>query len=731
MADELNAKSYTSKIKIGGVVYNLKDNEAQSLIAVLNGAKTVDGSVLNSIKLYAQNADYGATTLAEALGTVESKVSTLNSDKTTDGSVAFQVYNNSKDAIYSITPAKTRLATEEDVTAGLATEVGETIVVEPSKVVTIQEAIKNAANSIGNLTINGKSPDENMSVVLNASDINRADGVNTIESTLTQAETDIDAVENRLNILEGDSSVEGSVLKSIKDTASSAVYKVVTGGESVQKTVTIADAIESLENKVSEDTTALRTDINANTTAIETLNGTVETEGSVNHTVYNKAGDATFKFAGAETATTIKAAIQANADAIDAVNNGKITVVDALPKANEECGKTIYLVPKTASVEDGGKGMPEGTPGYIEWVCIADEIQGEHHVWSEIGDTDIDLSDYATMDWVKANAKYAIYKTTEENVEVTVAQALDDLFSKLSEGTATLRADLNAEVERATAAENALSNRVTTTETDLTTLKGGVNVEGSVANTVKISAKDAIYSEAVEAVKHTVTAEETIDESSPYYGQPAGTEVEVTPAKAEQTIAQGIKNVEDTISAEIVRAKAAEKANADAIATNATNIAELQSKVKGTTVKSVNGVAANDSNGGDITVGADIINYSSDVTVKDAIDDLSIRTTSLENSEISLQVNGVDATVTKDNNNNQTASVTIDAKDIKMDKNATVTIFDKINNLVNSNANAITSVGIKNGTGCWSVDADDAEMLNWTDITLETSDATFLVPNAE
>ena len=62
--------------------------------------------------------------------------------------------NNSKDAIYSIVPEVTREATQEDVNAGTASSVGEIIVVTPAKVTTIQEAIENAANSIGNLTVN-------------------------------------------------------------------------------------------------------------------------------------------------------------------------------------------------------------------------------------------------------------------------------------------------------------------------------------------------------------------------------------------------------------------------------------------------------------------------------------------------------------------------------------------------------------------------------------------------
>ena len=564
----------------------------------------------------------------------------------------------------------------------------------------------------------------------------------TVESTLAQAESDIDAVEGRLDVLEGDTSKVGSVDNKILTQAKDAIYddtetwvitandgyhmengvavlgdgprtEVVTSdpgelanAQVVKKSkVTIAQAISNLESKVGEDTTALRKDIDANTSAIEVLNGEVGTAGSVKDTVFNKAGDATFTFAGAETATTIKAAIQANADAIEAVNNGKITVVTQLPSAGEDCAKTIYLVPKTASVENGGKGAEEGTPGYIEWVCLGD-IDGNHN-WEEIGDTDIDLTDYATHDWVTKNAKDAIYKEATTNGvdgEVpakTIAQALDELFSKVAEGTQTLRNDLNAEIERATIAEEALDGRVTANETAIETLNSGVEVVGSVSNSIREQAKDATYIEATEGTKKV-------------------------------TISEAIAANTKAISDEASRAKAAEKANADGIESLDGRVDELEAKVTGTTVKSVNGIEATVENGGAITIGASDIDYTNGITVADAIDDLDTRTSALENAELSMQVNGVDAIVTKAGDNTG-VSVTIDAKDIKMNKESegSVSIFDKISNMLSSTATAITSVSVKSGTGTWSVDADDAEMLDWSDIELDTSDATFLVPSAE
>lgn len=771
MAEELSEKLYTSKLNINGNIYYLRDTDAQALIAKLNGADTVEGSVFNSIKTLAQNADYGETTLGTALTNAEGKIATLNGDVKTEGSVKFQIYTDAKNAVYSITPAVTREATEDDITAGLATEVGEIIVVTPAKVTTLAEAIDGAANSIGNLTINSHKPDASGSVVLNASDIKRADSENTIESTLSQAESDIDAVEGRLDTLEGDTSVNGSVLKSIKDTAVNATYN---------DTKTIGEAIKAATDAVEAEVTRATEAEEALATVVSNLTADVNTEGSVKNTVYNNAQYGTFKFTGAEASTTIAAAIQANADAIDAVNNGKITLVESLPKVGEECAKTIYLVPKTASVENGGKAAAEGTKGYIEWVCLGDAENGAH-TWEEIGDTDIDLTDYATKTYLIEHAKDANYRVVEgywiaddgylflnrynsydavieeyapdgvktlpgstwpsdteivharyvSNTTITISDALDELFSKVSEGTSSIRSDLDAEIARATGAEEALDVRVTANETAIETLNGGIEVVGSVSNSIREQAKDATYLEATEDTEKV-------------------------------TISEAIAANETAISAEETRAKDAEDALATAVVGIDERVNGLEEKVTGTTVKSVNGQEANSTNGGAINIDSTMINYteatettyytegdpevvSGDkvvgeiksvgkeaVTVHDAIEDLDTRTSVLEHSEFSLKVNNVDATVNKENGN-VGVTVEIDPKDIKMDKTAegSITLFDKINNILGSAAKAITSVNVKEGTGTWVADTDDKEMLNWVNTVVETNDATFLVSSAE
>lgn len=127
--------------------------------------------------------------------------------------------------------------------------------------------------------------------------------------------------------------------------------------------------------------------------AVDVLNGTVDTDGSVLKTIKDNAKDATFQFTGAAEATTLGNAIQAVQDALVAQKSGAFKVVDALPALEDAEANTIYLVPKTAAVENGGKGAAEGTVGYIEWVFVEDAGKFE-----EIGDTDIDLSGYYTKD---------------------------------------------------------------------------------------------------------------------------------------------------------------------------------------------------------------------------------------------------------------------------------------------------------------------------------------------
>jgi hypothetical protein len=127
--------------------------------------------------------------------------------------------------------------------------------------------------------------------------------------------------------------------------------------------------------------------------AIDVLNGTVDTDGSILKSIKDNAKDAAFQFTGASETTTLGNAIQAVQDALVAQKAGAFKVVETLPALDDAEANVIYLVPKTAAVENGGKGAAEGTVGYIEWVYVEDAGKFE-----ELGDTDIDLSGYYTKD---------------------------------------------------------------------------------------------------------------------------------------------------------------------------------------------------------------------------------------------------------------------------------------------------------------------------------------------
>lgn len=745
MAEEALSKNYTSKIKIGGVVYNLKDTDARNLLATLNGANTVEGSVLNSIKSYAQNADYGDVTLGYALGQVEGKVATLRADKTVEGSVDYKVYHDALNAIYATTPAVTREATQEDVNAGTASQVGEIIVVTPAKVTTIAQAIEEAANSIGSLTVNGQAPtDGTMAIVINASHINREDGSTTIELSLQSLEERVNDTEDRLDVLEGTVTTEGSVLKKVKDTAKDATYTEATGAVGVEgedgyipakPAQTIAQAIKANTNAIDAEVVRATAAEKGITNRLDILEGSVDTTGSVKNSIKTQAGDAVFKFTGSETTTTLAAAIQANADAIVANKTGSFKIVDStndIDLSDSGLG-IIYLVKHDPTEPNAdGKSVPVH---YDEYIVIK---VGDNYQFELLGDTEITLEGYATQNWVNANAKDGILvpaferDPTEEEIEagasadekisvpaVTIAQAISALQDKVKEGTEALRADLNAEIERADAAEKALGTRIDNLDAETVKTINGIAVT-TATNDVTIKAKDIVYKDAIEG----------------------------TP---EVTIKGALDSLRTDLTAETIRATAAEEQNANGIAKNAEDIADLQAKVKGTTVKSVNGVAATDENGGDISIDASIIDYkkatpgsgntgdedyvapTEAVSIKAALDDHGSRIENIEGKTVTQTINGVESTVTGNFKDGISIETALDSHDIKIDKNVegSKTIFEKLQQMTTNTAQALTSVEVRKGTGTWAVDADDNEMLDWTDIVLDTSDATFLIPSVE
>lgn len=167
------------------------------------------------------------------------------------------------------------------------------------------------------------------------------------------------------------------------------------------------------------------------------LNGDETVAGSIAEKIYNKAKDAFFAYNPTDTSVvTIGAKINSLQDQIDAAAMGSFNVVSALPTTDIK-QKVIYLVPKTAPVEDGGRGAPAGTTGYVEWVYVdVSSTSTPDLQWEEIGDTDIDLSDYYTKEEID---------TALANIRAEVSTSIAEINAELAAHSTSLAELANAD----------------------------------------------------------------------------------------------------------------------------------------------------------------------------------------------------------------------------------------------------------------------------------------------
>ena len=191
---------------------------------------------------------------------------------------------------------------------------------------------------------------------------------------------------------------------------------------------------EKIENLVS-DITNLKSGVSDNKAAIATING--EGEGSIKKAL----ADAKAYADGKE--TTLQAAIDKKADAssvytttqadakiAEAVNNAnhlKRAIVDALPAAAEADVNTIYMVPKKA---------PENENAYDEYMVF--ESEGTKK-FEKIGDTTVDLTNYATKDEVSTAKQGAIDAAAAD--ATTKANAAQAAAEKTAAADATTKAN--------------------------------------------------------------------------------------------------------------------------------------------------------------------------------------------------------------------------------------------------------------------------------------------------
>lgn len=98
-----------------------------------------------------------------------------------------------------------------------------------------------------------------------------------------------------------------------------------------------------------------------------------------------------------DTSNTIYGAKKYADKILSEFQSGSFKVVAGKSSVTNPQTGVIYLIPKTASVSEGGKGAPSGTTGYVEWIYV--NSSGSTYAWEEIGDTDVDLSGYSTKEY--------------------------------------------------------------------------------------------------------------------------------------------------------------------------------------------------------------------------------------------------------------------------------------------------------------------------------------------
>ena len=137
-------------------------------------------------------------------------------------------------------------------------------------------------------------------------------------------------------------------------------------------------------------------------------------------------------------------------DLIGQISSISFEVIDSLPPTGET--NKIYLVPKTPG---------QSQDGYNEYIYV-------NSSWERIGSTDIDLSQYATIDYVTSSISTAVTGlASEEYVTNTISTATADMATNASV-TAKLTGYVTNESLTATLNNYALSSAIPTSLSQLT-----------------------------------------------------------------------------------------------------------------------------------------------------------------------------------------------------------------------------------------------------------------------
>lgn len=264
----------------------------------------------------------------------------------------------------------------------------------------------------------------------------------------------------------------------------------IQAGETVITDTTLETALDPINRAIDalEGVTSGYTGTGAIKTAVDAVNakadGTLEVIGA-----WTTISDKTVKKAIEDN----KAAIEVNTAEITALKGNHFIVVDTLPAAGEP--NCIYLIPK-AGTETGN--IKE------EWIYV-------NNAWEKIGDTAVDLTEYAKTTEVqtlvsneataRANADTALdgRLTTAEGKLTTVEGKLADLPEGKTIEQAIEEA-VGAEETRAMGVESGLDTRLSTAETNIGTL-----------STLTTDAKNNLVAAVNEVDAHANTAQTTAD----------------------------------------------------------------------------------------------------------------------------------------------------------------------------------------------------------------------------
>ena len=300
----------------------------------------------------------------------------------------------------------------------------------------------------------------------------------------------VTSLEDAVETLNGDATVDGSVKKAVSDAQTAIEGKSLastsTGSDLV--TVTTTGTVgEGMTTTV--DTTALAQAIADAESATSTLGSTV-----VNSTSTTEEGNVTVTLGGTVAAPTVTvkqsdiASAQALADLTDVVNThmeeaaglylGIEIATDGLDAVTEPKTNKIYLVPL-----DTEEGREKNI--YTEYIYTGGK-------WEIIGTTAIDLKgieEAATALAERVTTAEASIKTIAEETIPTVQQSVTDLATTVGENKTAIEKALSDAVAEIGQTTTGLDTRLTTAEGEIDTLQSQVETitstdatkEGSIA----------------------------------------------------------------------------------------------------------------------------------------------------------------------------------------------------------------------------------------------------------